>query len=84
MQINLNDEVQFCITADGLEILTAHERTLGMEIGLMARCWRYKPDSGQCEAPLWDVMHHFGPCMTMGTSKHPIKNNELILKGVKP
>ena len=79
MNINLNDEVTFTITQQGLDKLAASDHKLGLEAGLSAKCWRHNPKTNQCTAPLWDVMGQFGEFMYMGANKQPIKGNSLKL-----
>lgn len=77
MKINLNDEVTFIITTKGLEVLAAEDRRLGMKSGLTAEVWRHDSKTNQCRAPLWEVMHIFGPLMHMGSPISLIANNTL-------
>ncbi len=79
MKINLNDEVKFTVTADGLALMLQQDRTLGLAPGITAVCWRHDPATHQCEGPLWSLMNLFGPTMHMGSVLRPIKDNVLEL-----
>lgn len=80
MIINLNETVYFEITKAGLEVLAAEDARLGMKPGLMASVWRHDSKTNQCTAQLWEVMHVFGPTMTMGQHVALMKDNNLEVK----
>jgi len=79
MNINLNDEVTFLVSAHGLKLLADQDKRLGLKRGHSAQCWRHDKATNCCEAPLWDVMRVFGPFLHMGATEMAIEGNHLTV-----
>ena len=80
--MNINDEVYVKLTDYGKAV---HKASWNKYMGMTN--FQYKePDVDACgfsKFPLWELMNIFGPCMYMGNTKIPFKNNIIKFKGEK-
>lgn len=76
--INLNETVRVRLTARGREVVLAHLKALGREFLERGHAERLGVHGGWAEFQLWDLMHVFGPALTIGAG--PVfESNEVEL-----